>query len=78
MTFDDGKDGVLLLPMAKGFAEMPEELAARGFKQVEIAPIIDMIADGTLGIGDTVREFELWHGRSLWFKTKGLKSKVAG
>ena len=53
-AFDDGKNDVLLLPFEKGCAEVPEEFAAGDFQNVEVTRVIDVVAQGTLGIGDTV------------------------
>jgi hypothetical protein len=53
-TFDDGKDGVLLLKLGKWHAEMAEEFAAGGFEQVEVARVIDVIADGAVGVSHAV------------------------
>jgi hypothetical protein len=36
-AFDDGKNDVLLLPLEKGWAELAEEFATRGFEDVEVA-----------------------------------------
>ena len=53
-AFDDREDGILLLPLEKGAAEMAEEFTARGLQQVEVAAIIDMVADSAFGVSDAV------------------------
>jgi len=52
--FDDGKDHAALLPGQHGIAEGADELAARGFEQVKISRMVDMVAEGALGVGDAV------------------------
>jgi hypothetical protein len=58
VTFDDGKDDALLLPLQEGGAQVTEKFAARGFQQVEVTGIVDMIADGAIGVGHAMDVFE--------------------
>ena len=53
-AFDYGEDGILVLPLEKTSSELAKEFSASGFEDVEVARVIDMIADSTLGIGDAM------------------------
>ena len=54
MTFDDGEKGVLGLQFEQGSAEMPEKLAPGRFEDIEISRIIDMVADGAIGVNHAI------------------------
>ena len=54
LTGDDGEDQAGLLNVLQRFAQGAAELAAGGFKQVEVARVINVIADGAFGVGDAV------------------------
>jgi len=64
--FNDGKNNVAFLPLQNRCAEGANEFAARGFEPVEIARVINVVANGTVGVADAVRMLE-WsgHGRSV-------------
>jgi hypothetical protein len=48
----------MILPVEDRGADRAEKLAARGFEQVEIARVIDVVAHGALGVGDPVKVAE--------------------
>ena len=58
MALDDWKDGASFLPPEEWFAKMTEEFAARFFKQIQIASVIDVIAERAFGVSDAVRMME--------------------
>jgi len=53
-AFDDREDRILFLPFEQRAAELAEEFTARSLQQVEIAAIIDMVADSAFSVSDTV------------------------
>ena len=53
-AFDDGEDSIARLPMEEREAEMLKECAACSFEEVEVAGVIDVISQCTLGVGDTM------------------------
>jgi hypothetical protein len=52
--FDDGKDDVLVLEFEDWMAEGAHEFAARGFKDVEVARVVDVVAQRALRVDDTL------------------------
>ena len=50
MTFDDGEKRLLRLQFEQRDAEVPEKFAARGFENIQITRVINVIADGAIGI----------------------------
>lgn len=54
VAFDDGENYVLLLPFEKGWSELAEEFTTRGFEDVEVTGIVDVVPDGAFGIGDAM------------------------
>lgn len=53
-AFDNRKDGVLLLQLEERQAQLPEKLASRRLKQIQVAGIINMVAEGAFGVGDAM------------------------
>jgi len=64
-AFDDWKNYVLLLPLEKRFSKLAKEFSASDFQNVEITRVIDVVADGTLGIGDAMGVAENRIGHSV-------------
>ncbi|MDB6019747.1 MAG: hypothetical protein JWR19_4236 [Pedosphaera sp.] len=77
-TFDDGENGVLVLPVEKGGAEVAEEFAAGGFEEVEVAGVVYMVANGAVGVTDAVLVVKLVgvHGGILWGEARRGKVLV--
>jgi len=57
-AFDDREDNFPLLPLLEWSAQVAKEFAARGFKEVQIARIVYMVAGRTFGVGDAVAVLE--------------------
>jgi len=68
-AFDGGKNDSALLPLQKRRAQMAEKFAARGFEQIEIPRVIDVIPGGALGIGNSMDILETGHGRKIGLET---------
>src|SRR5581483_5981632 len=66
-AFDHGEDDVLVLPLAEGDAKVAEEFATGAFQDVQVAGVVNMVADGAVGVGDPVLMAEdgRIHGQSL-------------
>jgi len=61
-----GKIHIAFLPLQNRRAERTDEFAARGFEPVEIARVINVVADGAVGVANTVRMTKRnGHGRSV-------------
>ena len=71
MAFEHGEDGVAFLPLEERGAEVAEEFAARDFEQVQVAPVVNVVADGAIGVGDAVRVVEAGHAGSLCGRSAG-------
>ena len=54
-ALDDWKKDVLLLPMQERRAQMAEELAARFFQDIQVAGVVDMIAQRALRVSYAMR-----------------------
>jgi hypothetical protein len=54
MAFYYRKNRVAFLPLKKCRAEAAKEFATSGFEQIEVAAIIDVIADGAFGVGNAM------------------------
>ncbi len=68
-AFGDGKNCAGFLQFQERFTQMPKEFTAGFFEEVEIPPIIDMVADSAFGVGDAVLVLK---GEG-WFQSSGLK-----
>src|SRR5687768_2435854 len=53
-ALDHWKNHAFFLPRQESLPEMAKEFAARSLQQVEITAVIDVIANGALGVGDAV------------------------
>ena len=51
---NDGEGEVAFLPVEEGGAKVAEEFSAGGFEEVEVTGVVDVIAEGALGVGDAV------------------------
>src|SRR5882672_3838387 len=60
-AFNDWENDILLLPFEKCDAQFPEELAARGLQQIQVAPIVYMVPERALSVGDPMRIAENGH-----------------
>ena len=87
--FDDGKGDLALLPLEKSGAEVTEEFAAGGFEEVEVAGVVEVVADGAFGVGDAMGVLkgrrahgEILAGRrevsSKWWEMKGCAGRERG
>ena len=54
MTFHGGKNDFPLLPFGQARAEFAEKSSAGSLQQIEIARVINMIAEGTIGVSDAM------------------------
>lgn len=71
-AFDYGEDGVLLLPLEKTSAKLAKELAPSRFEDVKVTRVIDVVANGTLGIGNAMLMLED-HSQNSKIKTQNSK-----
>ena len=62
VRLDDGENVAGVLPGQDRAAERAQEFAARRFQQIEIARVIDMVADGAFGVGDAMEVAEWLSG----------------
>jgi hypothetical protein len=77
MSLDDGEDMIALLPFEDGGARGAHEFAAGGLEEVEVAGVVNVIADGAFGVGDAVLIAEgFGHGRSVKRRVKSSTSKM--
>lgn len=53
-ALDHGKYEIFILQCKKCLAELPKEFSASSFEHVEVTRVIDMVTEGTLGIGDAM------------------------
>ena len=74
---DDRENHVLFLPVQDGRAERADEFAPRRLEQIEVARVINMVADGAFGVGDAVRVAERsnGHGARLSRRTRSSRPK---
>ena len=56
-------------------AERADEFAARRLEQIEVARVINMVADGAFGVGDAVCVAEMFASRS-WRRVKPCKREL--
>ena len=64
--FDDGENRVRVLQFQNRRAERAEKFPARRLQQIEIAGMVDVVADGAFGVGDAVVVTERFgHARRL-------------
>ena len=56
-----------MLELVERDSQFPEEFAAGGFEEIEVAAVIDVISDGAIGVGDTMLMAKnlVSHGRRL-------------
>ena len=78
MAFEHGEDGVAFLPLKEGGAEVAEEFTARDFEQIQVTPVVNVVADGAIGVGDAVRVVEDGHAGSLGGRGDGSSVPIAG
>jgi hypothetical protein len=57
-TLNDGENCVLLLPLEKCLAELSKEFSTGRFQDVKKTRVIDVVAQGTLGIAYAMRVLE--------------------
>ena len=65
--FDDGEKGLVFLELEKGHAEVTEEFAAGGFQEIEVTGIINVVAEGALGVSDAMGMLEGGGGHAANF-----------
>lgn len=54
VAFDNRKNRIPLLQLQQCQSKLPKKLIPRDFKQIEVAPVIDVIADGAIGVSHAV------------------------
>src|SRR5262245_41143533 len=54
MALDDGENGVALLPVQQGCAQVPKEIAPRRVQSVRVRSVIDVVTGGAFGVGHTM------------------------
>lgn len=64
MTLHDRKNRVLLLQLKQSCAEVPKKLIPRRFQQIQIPRVIDMVAEGTIGISHAMNVTENLSGHA--------------
>jgi len=76
-TFDDGENCIAFLPLQETCAEFTKKRAAGRLEQVEVARVINVVADGALGVGDSmqVTKGRSSHGRSVGMCAESAKPK---
>lgn len=73
---DDGEGEVAFLPLVEGGSEVAEEFSARGFEEVQVTGMIDVIAKGAFCVGDAVSVLEGLVAHELMVAEGGGVSRV--
>jgi hypothetical protein len=75
VTLDDRENNAFVLELEEVSAKMANEFPAGGFEDVQVTGIVDVVADGAIGVGDAVvivKNFG-WHGGNFGEKRGSKK-----
>lgn len=76
-ALDDWEDAILGLPLQKRDAKMPKEFAARSLEQIQISRVINVIADGAVGIRDAMRVKKFTRGHEAQCASRPIEGQAS-